>query len=117
MQNKNTYIQKLEISDAIRKPVIQSVLDFLQLPQASQGLDIGCGTGRDCYVMSKLVGENGFVHGIDMTENQIERISDSTNSYRVLYFRQNCLKVENERANIKPQLIQRFSRKLLTEKS
>lgn len=35
-------------------------------------LDIGCGTGRDCYVMSKLVGENGFVHGIDMTENQIE---------------------------------------------
>jgi ubiquinone/menaquinone biosynthesis C-methylase UbiE len=35
-------------------------------------LDIGCGTGRDCYVFSKLVGEEGFVHGIDMTENQIE---------------------------------------------
>ncbi len=34
-------------------------------------LDIGCGTGRDCYVMSKLVGREGFVHGIDMTENQI----------------------------------------------
>ncbi|TKJ36199.1 MAG: methyltransferase type 11 [Planctomycetes bacterium B3_Pla] len=34
-------------------------------------LDLGCGTGRDCYVMSKLVGERGFVHGIDMTENQI----------------------------------------------
>ena len=35
-------------------------------------LDIGCGTGRDCYVFSKLVGEKGFVHGIDMTESQIE---------------------------------------------
>lgn len=34
-------------------------------------LDIGCGTGRDCYVLSKLVGEDGFVYGIDMTENQI----------------------------------------------
>ena len=34
-------------------------------------LDLGCGTGRDCYVMSKLVGQNGFVYGIDMTENQI----------------------------------------------
>jgi arsenite methyltransferase len=34
-------------------------------------LDIGCGTGRDCYVFSKLIGEEGFVHGIDMTENQI----------------------------------------------
>jgi ubiquinone/menaquinone biosynthesis C-methylase UbiE len=35
-------------------------------------LDVGCGTGRDCYIMSKLVGEEGFVYGIDMTENQIE---------------------------------------------
>ena len=34
-------------------------------------LDLGCGTGRDCYVMGKLVGQNGFVYGIDMTENQI----------------------------------------------
>jgi len=34
-------------------------------------LDLGCGTGRDSYIMSKLVGENGFVYGIDMTEAQI----------------------------------------------
>jgi SAM-dependent methyltransferase len=34
-------------------------------------LDLGCGTGRDCYVMSKLVGKDGFVYGMDMTENQI----------------------------------------------
>ncbi len=34
-------------------------------------LDVGCGTGRDTYIMSKLVGENGHVYGIDMTENQI----------------------------------------------
>lgn len=34
-------------------------------------LDIGCGTGRDCYIFSKLVGEDGFVYGIDMTESQI----------------------------------------------
>lgn len=34
-------------------------------------LDLGCGTGRDSFVMSKLVGSKGFVYGIDMTENQI----------------------------------------------
>lgn len=34
-------------------------------------LDVGCGTGRDTYCLSKLVGKNGFVYGIDMTENQI----------------------------------------------
>lgn len=35
-------------------------------------LDLGCGTGRDCYVLSKLVGESGTVIGIDMTEEQLE---------------------------------------------
>ena len=34
-------------------------------------LDLGCGTGRDSYVMSKLVGPKGFVYGLDMTPEQI----------------------------------------------
>jgi len=44
------------------------------IPIALKGLtvlDLGCGTGRDSYILSKLVGEKGFVHGIDMTEKQI----------------------------------------------
>ena len=35
-------------------------------------LDLGCGTGFDVYILSQLVGENGHVIGIDMTESQIE---------------------------------------------
>ncbi|WFB34527.1 methyltransferase domain-containing protein [Kiritimatiellota bacterium B12222] len=35
-------------------------------------LDLGCGTGRDCYVASQLVGETGFVTGVDMTGEQLE---------------------------------------------
>jgi len=34
-------------------------------------LDLGCGSGRDVYILSKLAGKNGFAYGIDMTENQI----------------------------------------------
>lgn len=34
-------------------------------------LDLGCGTGRDSYVLSRLVGEDGHIYGIDMTEAQI----------------------------------------------
>ena len=34
-------------------------------------LDLGSGSGRDCYVCSALVGEKGFVTGIDMTEEQV----------------------------------------------
>lgn len=35
-------------------------------------LDLGCGTGRDVYIVSKLVGQNGFAIGVDMTEEQLE---------------------------------------------
>lgn len=35
-------------------------------------LDLGCGSGRDCYLLSKLVGASGRVIGVDMTPAQIE---------------------------------------------
>ena len=35
-------------------------------------LDLGCGTGRDVYIISKLVGESGHVIGVDMTPEQLE---------------------------------------------
>ncbi|MGB1883092.1 MAG: methyltransferase domain-containing protein [Gammaproteobacteria bacterium] len=34
-------------------------------------LDIGCGSGRDCYVLAQLVGPNGSVLGVDMTDEQL----------------------------------------------
>jgi len=45
------------------------------IPQELEGctvLDLGCGTGRDAYVMSALVGPRGKVIGIDMTDEQLE---------------------------------------------
>jgi len=35
-------------------------------------LDLGSGAGMDCFVLSKLVGENGHVTGMDMTDEQLE---------------------------------------------
>ncbi len=34
-------------------------------------LDLGCGTGRDVYLLSRLVGEHGRVIGVDMTPEQL----------------------------------------------
>ncbi|MFJ7768707.1 methyltransferase domain-containing protein [Streptomyces sp. NPDC097107] len=34
-------------------------------------LDLGCGSGRDVYVLSQLVGPTGRVIGVDMTEEQL----------------------------------------------
>jgi arsenite methyltransferase len=44
------------------------------LPPALEGavvLDLGCGSGRDCYLLSQLVGEAGRIIGVDMTEEQL----------------------------------------------
>ncbi|MBI4583305.1 MAG: methyltransferase domain-containing protein [Planctomycetes bacterium] len=35
-------------------------------------LDLGAGAGLDAFIMAKLVGPEGRVHGIDMTEEQLE---------------------------------------------
>jgi len=46
----------------------------LTIPTHIEGLsilDLGCGTGRDCYLISQLVGEQGRVIGIDMTDEQL----------------------------------------------
>ncbi|MBT9391816.1 methyltransferase domain-containing protein [Hymenobacter sp. NST-14] len=44
------------------------------VPPAVEGctvLDLGSGSGRDVYLLSKLVGEHGRVIGVDMTEEQL----------------------------------------------
>lgn len=35
-------------------------------------VDLGCGTGRDSYVAARLAGPNGYVIGVDMTDEQLE---------------------------------------------
>ncbi|MEO5336026.1 MAG: methyltransferase domain-containing protein [Magnetospirillum sp. WYHS-4] len=47
----------------------------LVMPPSLEGasiLDLGCGAGRDCYALARLVGPNGRVVGVDMTEEQLE---------------------------------------------
>lgn len=45
------------------------------LPFGMDGLtvvDLGSGSGRDCYVAAQLVGEHGQVIGVDMTDEQLD---------------------------------------------
>jgi arsenite methyltransferase len=47
----------------------------LTIPTTLEGkrvLDLGSGSGRDCYAVAQLVGPNGFVVGVDMTDEQLE---------------------------------------------
>ncbi len=45
------------------------------IPPALEGrtvLDLGCGTGKDVYIASRLAGPEGFAIGVDMTDEQLE---------------------------------------------
>ncbi len=42
------------------------------LLEGMEVLDLGSGSGRDVFILSKLVGEKGHVTGVDMTDKQLE---------------------------------------------
>lgn len=60
----------------------------LAVPDLLEGcrvLDLGCGAGRDVYVLSQLVGPEGSVVGIDMTPEQLD-IAHSTQAWHARTF-------------------------------
>jgi len=69
----------LEIKEAL-KNIHPEVLDKyygcgLTIPSEVKGLrilDLGSGSGRDCYIAAQLVGEVGEVVGVDMTTEQLD---------------------------------------------
>lgn len=58
------------------------------IPHALRGktvVDLGCGTGRDVFVLAQLVGPDGHVHGVDMTDEQLA-LARSTSSWHAERF-------------------------------
>lgn len=60
------------LSDEIKKRYYGSGLNFPENLQGKRVLDIGCGSGSFVFLLSKLVGPTGYVHGFDITDGLIE---------------------------------------------
>ncbi len=52
-------------------------ITLAELQPGEMVLDLGSGGGLDCFLASKQVGESGFVIGIDMTPEMLERATAS----------------------------------------
>jgi SAM-dependent methyltransferase len=63
--------------------------EFAQIKKGDTVIDLGSGAGNDCFVARALVGENGKVIGIDMTESMIEKARQNNQklSYTNIEFR------------------------------
>jgi len=66
MGDAQTYIQRLVESNALREPLLRTVIQALQLPQGSRGLDAGCGVGLQAALLAEAAGPDGRVTGLDI---------------------------------------------------
>lgn len=81
---KTTACCTTEVVPEHLKPILSEIEDEVMtrfygcgspLPESLEGkvvLDLGCGTGRDVYLASRLVGPGGYVIGVDMTDQQLD---------------------------------------------
>jgi len=52
--------------------------EYAGIKPGNSVLDLGSGAGNDCFVARSIVGENGYVAGIDFTEAMIEKARENT---------------------------------------
>ena len=55
-----------------------------QLLKGMKILDLGSGSGKDCYALAQLVGEEGEVVGVDMTDEQLAVANKHIDSPKVM---------------------------------
>jgi ubiquinone/menaquinone biosynthesis C-methylase UbiE len=66
MTEANIYIQRLLESNPLRESVLRSIIQYLQLPPGSHGLDAGCGIGLQALLLAEAVGTYEHVTGLDI---------------------------------------------------
>ena len=61
------YLQKLIETNPLREPLLRRVIQALDLPPGSCGLDAGCGGGLQAILLAEAIGPDGHVIGLDIS--------------------------------------------------
>jgi SAM-dependent methyltransferase len=67
----NNEARMLYCMEPLRKPVVQAIIDSLQLPQNSRGLDVGCGLGIQTQLLAQATRPTGQVTGMDFSPSNL----------------------------------------------
>lgn len=51
--------------------------EYAKMKEGDTVLDLGSGAGNDVFVARRVVGENGFVYGVDMTEAMLQKANEN----------------------------------------
>jgi len=62
----SAYIKRLQEIHPLREPTLKEIINSLDLPEKSKGLDAGCGIGLPALILAEAIGKDGHVIGLDM---------------------------------------------------
>jgi demethylmenaquinone methyltransferase/2-methoxy-6-polyprenyl-1,4-benzoquinol methylase len=71
--DKSSYINSLLEANVLRQRILRTMIETLQLPSGSRGLDAGCGIGLQCLLLAEAIGVTGRVTGLDISEEMLDR--------------------------------------------
>ena len=69
----DSYMLSLLKANPLRESTLRAMIETLQLPSGSRGLDAGCGIGLQCLLLAEAVGLNGHVTGLDVSTEFLNR--------------------------------------------
>lgn len=70
--NPDPYMEKLYLSNPLQEPLVRQVVQAVELPRASRGLDAGCGVGLQIPLLADAVGPQGHITGLDISRDFLE---------------------------------------------
>jgi ubiquinone/menaquinone biosynthesis C-methylase UbiE len=89
MTDTDLYIQRLLDANPLREPLLRSIIQAIQLPAGSRGLDAGCGIGLQTLLLAEAVGPNGQITGLDILPELLahgtERVKKAGFSNQVMF--------------------------------
>jgi len=72
MSGTDLYIQRLLESNPLREPLLRKIIQDLELPRGSHGLDAGCGIGLQALLLIEAAGPEGHITGLDILPELLE---------------------------------------------
>jgi ubiquinone/menaquinone biosynthesis C-methylase UbiE len=84
-ENQMTGYKTFENLTRFREPLIDNILNLLDIEAGSKGIDIGCGIGRITKMLGNKTGANGKIIGLDFSKDLINYAKDRTEQKNIEY--------------------------------